>query len=140
MTIRPATRADVPALTARDLPPAEWPRLAGTELGGLWPLLRPEQARILAVEDADGALVGCWALFPAWHLEGCWVAPQARRKGGVFRLLLRTMARWIADAGLAGVMTAAIDEPVAQYLTRLGARPMPGTHFLWPREESDRCL
>jgi len=140
MLIRPATLADVPRLVARDLPPAEWPRLAETELATVWPLLTPETARVLAIEDEMGTLLGCWALFPAWHLEGCWIAPTARRKGAVARLGLETMAGWIAAANLGGVMTAATTETIAGYLTRLGARLLPGQHFLWPREESDRCL
>ncbi|HKA39856.1 MAG TPA: GNAT family N-acetyltransferase [Burkholderiales bacterium] len=126
-------------MIARALPPEEWPRLAGTELDAVWPLLTPETTRILAIEE-DGAIIGCWALLPVWHVEGCWIAPAARRRGRVGHLLLTTMARWIANADLRGVMTAAPNETIAHYLTRLGARPLPGQHFVWPRKESDRCL
>src|SRR5262245_53898874 len=127
------------ALTARALPPEEWPRLDPTELGPVWPLLAPETGRILVIERGE-TLVGCWALLPVWHLEGIWVAPAERPAGAVGRRLLRTMAGWIAEAGLGGVMTAATSPEVAAYLTRLGARPLPGTAFVWPRKESDRCL
>lgn len=129
----------MPGLHARALPAEEWPRLEATELAPVWPLLTADTARILVVERGE-ALVGCWALLPIWHLEGCWVAPEERARGTVARTLLRSMAQWIAEAQLAGVMTAATTPDVAAYLTRLGARPLPGQAFVWPRKESDRCL
>jgi hypothetical protein len=126
-------------LRSEELPPADWPTLAGTELAPVWPLLTPATGRILVVRDGD-RLVGCWALLQAAHVEGLWVAPDERRHGRVFRQLLRGMAGWVAEADLPGVLTQALTVDVADFLVRRGARPVPGTTFLWPRAEVNRCL
>lgn len=127
------------SLRCAELPPARWPELGGTELATVWPILTPATGRILVVLDGSDRIVGCWALLTAWHVEGLWVAEAERRHGRVFRQLLRGMAGWVAEAELPGVLTTAMAPDIANYLTRRGARPVPGTTFLWPRKEIDRC-
>ena len=123
-------------MTTRELPFEEWPRLAGTELDAIRQVLDPSRARVLVVEDQDGGIVGCWALFMAFHTEGFWIAPSHRKTGGVARRLLVTMREWLRVEGIRAVMTAANDTEMAAYLTRLGATQLPGEHFLWPMKES----
>lgn len=128
------------SLHVAELPPARWPDLAGTELAVVWPILTPATGRILVVLNDRDEILGCWALLSAAHVEGLWIAPDERRHGRVFRQLLRGMAGWVAEAELPGVLTTAITPAIADYLTRRGARAVPGTTFLWPRAEIDTCL
>ena len=123
-------------MTTRELPFEEWSKLAGTELESLRQVLDPSRARVMVVEDDAGTILGCWALFVAFHTEGFWVAPSHRKTGGVARRLLVTMREWLRLEGIQAVMTAANDVEMSAYLTRLGATPLPGEHFLWPMKES----
>jgi len=120
-------------MTTRVLPPAEWPRLLGTELETVVPVL-PEDAEVLVVEH-DGAIVGCWALYPLLHVEGVWVAPEHRGRGGVFRRLLTGMRTLVHGHGREVVQTGALwgDEGavVATMLQKLGAVELVGRHFAW---------
>jgi len=77
-------------MTTRVLPRDEWPRLDGTLLEATWPHL-PDEARVVVVEDADGQIIGCSALFPVWHQEGTWVEPFHRGRVSVNRALLKAM-------------------------------------------------
>jgi N-acetylglutamate synthase-like GNAT family acetyltransferase len=115
-------------VTTRVLPPAEWPRLAGTELETLWPHLDREQARVIAVED-EGRIVGCWAVYPLVHVEGVWIAPEYRRRGSVARRLLCMMRRIAHGMGAQAVQTASVDTTVTKLLQRLGAVDLNARHF-----------
>lgn len=121
-------------MIVRDLPASEWDRLTGTELERIRVLFRPDQARVLVVENDAGEIVGCWSLFAAWHVEGLWIAPAYRGQGNVARRLLRTMKSWIRTAGVSGVVTASLDPAVSAYLIRLGAYPLPGAAYIWPMQ------
>jgi hypothetical protein len=52
----------------RLLPREEWARLAGTELETVYPVL-PQGSHVIVIED-DGRIVGCWAVYPQWHVHG----------------------------------------------------------------------
>ena len=123
-------------MTTRELPFEEWDRLNGTELQTIRGVLDPQRARVLVVENDDGDIIGCWALFAAIHTEGFWVAPTHRKQGGVARRLLVTMRGWLQAEGVRAVMTASNDAEMTAYLTRLGATAIPGEHFVWPVKES----
>jgi len=121
-------------MTTRVLPRHEWPRLKGTELETLWPLL-PQDADVLVVEE-DGDIVGCWALYLLPHVEGVWVHPAHRGRGGVVRRLLSGMRTLVyALQRDTAVQTGALDTEdgavVAEMLKKLGAVELPGRHFAW---------
>lgn len=116
-------------ITHRTLPPEEWPKLAGTELEAVWPHLTPSDAQILVIEQ-DGAIVGCWALLLVVHVEGLWIAPSHRAKGGVARRLLAAMKQAARGLRVRQVATAAVSADVRTYLERLGAHKLPGEHFV----------
>jgi hypothetical protein len=120
-------------MTTRVLPRTEWPRLLGTELATVFPVL-PEDAEVLVVENG-GAIVGCWALYPLLHVEGVWVAPEHRGRGSVFRRLLVGMRALVHGRGREVVQTGALctDEGaiVATMLQKVGAVELPGRHFAW---------
>lgn len=118
-------------MTSRILPPDEWPRLKGTEAETIWPLLSPETAQVLVVEQGED-IVGCWLLYPLLHAECVWVAPDHRGRGAVARRLLAFMRRVAQDLGWRTVMTAACSDDVRRLLTHLGAIQVPGTHHVIP--------
>jgi hypothetical protein len=122
-------------MTRRLLPAAEWSKLAGTELGAVWHALDPATAYVVVVEDGD-AIVGCWLAFPQWHLEGCWVAPQHRKRGRVFPLLLDTMRGLLQGLGAKTVMTASVSAEVTHLLAHLEAVKLPGDHYVVTVKES----
>jgi hypothetical protein len=117
-------------VTARVLPPAEWPRLTGTELEAVWPTLNPETARVMVVEEGD-RIVGCWAIFPVFHVECVWIAPSHRGRAGVARSLIRLMRLLARLAGARVVMTAAVTPQVERLITQLRGVPVP-PHFVIP--------
>lgn len=114
----------------RLLPPAEWPRLAGTEAEALWPLLDPAKAQIIVIEQ-DGVIVGCWTLMQVLHAECLWVAPSARKRGVVFRHLLSFLRRTASAAGFTTVATAASSDEVRRLLDRFGAVRVPGDPYVF---------
>lgn len=111
----------------RLLPRDEWWRLLGTELEAVHPLL-PADAKIVVVED-DEAIVGCWAVYPQIHVEGCWIAESHRRRAGVARRLIEAMKSVAQSMGAQAVQTASLSEPVTRMLDTLGAVELPGRHF-----------
>lgn len=120
-------------MTTRLLPPAEWDRLQGTELGPVAQIL-PETARVIVVEDEAGAIVGCWSVFQVVHVEGLWIAPANRGKGSVARRLLVEMRKQARDFGARAVMTAAITPDVRALIESVGGSQVPGEHFVMPLE------
>jgi hypothetical protein len=119
-------------MTSRVLPPAEWPRLAGTELETLVPYLNPETTTVFVVQDVDGAIVGCWSLVPFLHAEGLWIRPEHRKSAGVFRRLLATMRKTLAERHEGAVWTSSMSDEVAAIVAASGGVPIPGTHYVIP--------
>ena len=105
-------------MTSRILPPAEYPRLAGTLLEPIWPGLCP-QARVLVVEDG-AELVGCVALVPIWHLDGVWIAPAHRQRASVGRRLLVAARAAVAAVGASEVWMMAMTPESRRLCERMG--------------------
>jgi hypothetical protein len=121
-------------MTTRLLPPAEWSRLAGTELEQVYPLLDPMSAKVLVVEQA-GIIVACWALIPYLHVEGMWLHPMHRRTRTGLRIwqeLWAAMRSLVHVLGERVVLTAACTDDVRSLINRLGGRPLPGDHYVIP--------
>lgn len=118
-------------MITRQLPQAEWPRIAHTEIGPALEVLPPDDTRILVVEDA-GQILGTWALIRYVHVEGVWVHPDHRKRGRVAAHLLGGM-REIAQAwGQSVVLTAAVTDDVRQLIAHLGGQQLPGDHYVLP--------
>lgn len=115
-------------MTTRMLPPEEWPRLEGTEAETVWPLLDPERAQVLVVED-NGAIVGCWVLMSVVHAECLWIAEAHRGKTSVARRLWIGMQRAAQALGVPIVATAALSDEVRDLLDHVGATKVPGDHY-----------
>lgn len=118
-------------MTTRLLDRAEYPRLLGTELETVWPHL-PPSARVIVVEDAQGAIVGCWALFTSVHVEGVWVSPEHRGRGRVALKLLTAMRAQARDMGAAAVMTGAVSDDVRGLIAHLHGTRVPGEQYVIP--------
>lgn len=119
-------------MTTRILPAAEWAKLAGTELEAVWPVLNPETAKVVVVED-HAQIIGCWALIPSWHVEGCWVAEPHRKRGVVARKLWQVMSALASAFGARALFTGCKSDEVRQLLTRhLSALQLEGEHFVIP--------
>lgn len=111
-------------MTDRILPPEEWHKLAGTELGPALAALPPERTAILVVEDDAGQIVGCWALVLWYHAEGVWIAPAHRGKTSVARRLWRGMRALAQGVRTPTVITGAAD-PAMHALLRKRATALP---------------
>jgi RimJ/RimL family protein N-acetyltransferase len=107
-------------LSTRILPPEEWPTLAGTLLDPAWRSFDPEGTRVVVVQDHDGAVLGCLALFPIWHLEGAWIAPAHRGKAAVARALLARMRHQCRQLGVSDVWVMATNPKTRRICERLG--------------------
>lgn len=119
-------------LTARELPPDEWWRLDGTELGDYWRLLRADRATVIVVENAQHAIVGTWAILSLVHTEGLGVAPPYQGQGRVARLLLREGAKVLRRLGVSSFVTGATSLEMVDYLQRFGAQEIPARFFAVP--------
>lgn len=115
-------------MSARILPPEEWPRLAGTEAETIWPLLDPRRAHVLVVEHGD-AIVGTWVLMNVLHAECLWIAPEHRHGVSVARRLWTFMRRTARSLGVPVVATAALTDDVRALLDHVGATKVPGDHY-----------
>jgi ribosomal protein S18 acetylase RimI-like enzyme len=115
-------------MTTRILSRDEWPRLAGTLLEDTWPSL-PPNAAVMAVEEG-GVILGCVALFPAWHLEGVWIAPEQRGRVGVARRLVNAIRTLAGSLGVREVLMMATTDAAARMCLRFGrAIPLTCDHF-----------
>ncbi len=120
-------------MTTRELPAEEWSRLSGT---ALWPLiaLRPNDIiAIVVVEDAEGVIVGQWALASFVHAEGVEIRADHRKASAVPKLLLSGMNKAIAVRGFDSVLTGADTPEVGRLLEKIGAVPVMTTYY-WPHK------
>ena len=116
-------------MTRRLLPRADYGRLVGTYLEPIAHVL-PDDTDVIVVEDDDGRIVGCWATFPVWHMEGVYIDPAYRKNGAVARRLLAGMRSALRTRGVRRACTAALTSDVEDMIRRIGGPPLPGQHFV----------
>ena len=121
-------------MTTRELPPDEWERLVGTELGEVWTRLSPSWAKVLVVEQ-DGEIVGCWALLSVLHAEGVWVSPTHRHRGAVQRRLWAAMRDAVMAQGNWSVMTGAATAEIQALIEAHGGAKVPCDQYMLPMEK-----
>lgn len=121
-------------MTARILSPAEWPRLAETDLDvALWTQVDPGSSlQIVVVENAERQIVACWATMACRHVEGFWVRPDHQKRGGVLRRLFVAMREVLLGLGATSVVTHAETPAIADLLIAAGATRWPGESFVLP--------
>lgn len=115
----------------RILPRDEYDRLIGTYLEPLIDAL-PADTDVIVVEDADGEIVGCSSLFRRDHVEGTWIAEAHRDSPKVFWSLFQGIRTTAKRRGSERILTASMDERMSEFLTRMHAEMLPGTHWVWP--------
>jgi len=114
-------------MTARELPRADWHRLADTPIAAVCATL-PADTRMIVVEDRDGVIVGTWAMIRYVHAEGVWIAPAHQKRGSVAGRLLRAMRDVAHSWGAPVVLTAAVDDEVRSLIAKLGGARLPDTY------------
>jgi len=82
------------------------------------------------VAEADGAIVGLWAIVPTIHLEPVWLAPEAQRGSTGYRLF-QAVSSHLDNVGLRAAYCFAASPEVADYLARLGLTFQPYATFLY---------
>lgn len=124
-------------MNTRILPPEEWHRLRGTELGEAYPFFDPDKTTIIVVEDGD-RVVGCWSLLTVVHVEGLWIDSSYRKGATVGRRLIREMKALAKEKGYRAVVTTAQSDDIVGLVGNMGGHLLPGEHFVIPiniREE-----
>ena len=121
-------------MTARVLPPEEWPRLEGTEAEALWPHLDPSRAQIVVMEE-DGTIIATQTLMWVLHAECWWVHPTWRGRLSVIRKLWASVQCVARKMGAKTLATAATDDGVRAILGRIGARQLAGIHYVIALQE-----
>lgn len=107
----------------RILPPEEWERLEGTELGPVRDKL-PEGTQVIVVEK-EGIIKATWMLAPLVHLEGF----SNTGGTGVGRALLRRMVSTAKEMGAKVVITGAIDQKIERLIHKVGGVELEAKMF-----------
>lgn len=115
-------------MTSRELPPAEWSRLAETTLGPSLAVLNPAWSKIVVVEDGAD-IIGAWTAVATFHAEGAWIAPNHQKRGGVARCLRRALKASLAPWSVSAVIVSPSTEAVRALLQR-HATPLPAEEYL----------
>ena len=124
-------------MTHRLLPPSEWDALVGTDLETAIPTLDPARASVLVVEDAAGAVVGCWAFLWVLHAEAGWVAPAHRGKGVVFKHLVAGLHEVARAEGVPVVWTCADRPAIDRLAGHLGGTLIEARSYAIPTVKGD---
>lgn len=106
-------------MIARILPPEEWNAVRGKGFDGMLPLIEPENARVVVVEE-DGEVVAHLGVLRVTHLESLWVHPRYRGNAGLGRRLLRKAMEAVRPWATSWVMAQVADNDVCELVRRLG--------------------
>ena len=119
-------------MTTRILQVDEWRSLSAD--ARLIPVVGalPDDAVLLAVYDDEGEIVGTWAAFQRWHVEGVYIVPEHRHGPGVARRLLAGMSRLLTSVGASTAITFANRRAVRLLIAKLGGRKVPGSCYVLP--------
>ena len=110
-------------MRARILPPEEWGRLESTQLPQIAPTMRPEDVRIVVVEDGD-EIVSTVAVLRVTHLESLWIDPRYRGNAGTNRALLRKAMETVREWSDRWVWGCCDTGRMSSILRRLGGVPL----------------
>lgn len=117
----------------RILPRAEWHRLdINPDLRSVWPFLRPEDTRVVVVEDDAGEILATWMVVRTVHVEGVWVREDYRKRSTrLVRLLFQGMYAAARAFGVRNVWTSAGSPEVERLLEKGNrARPAPKSYVM----------
>jgi hypothetical protein len=120
------------ALTVRELPPGEFPRLASVEPFDKLGFPNPQTSRVIVGEDLSGKVVAYWCVFAAIHVEPVWIAPEHRARPGLIRSLWGKVRAVLVASGEKIAFCNIFDEglPVKEAMAaRLGFQKLPGSLY-----------
>jgi hypothetical protein len=116
----------------RELTPEEF-AAAPREVAGSH-CFSPENSKILAAINDEGAIVATFTLFYAAHFEPLWIRADYRHHPAIIRRLVDLMKKTLRSIGAQQAYTVVLaSTPVlAKVAERLfHAEPVPGTLYLW---------
>ncbi len=116
-------------ITARVLPPAAWPQLAGLPLAER--PLNPACSLVLVVER-DGQILAHLALLTLVHAEGLYIVEAERGNPGVSRALLGLLASQLIAQGIPEVLSQAETPEAAAMFEAIGGAKIPGEAYVIP--------
>jgi hypothetical protein len=132
MSALPTPLAPREALTVRELPASEFPRLASVEPFDRLGFPKPETSRVVVGEDQAGRVVAYWCVFAAIHVEPVWIAPEHRARPGLIRSLWGKVREVLRASGERIAFCNIFDEglPVKEAMAaRLGFQKLPGSLY-----------
>lgn len=118
-------------MTTRILPVAEWDRLRASLDLDTWRQVDPTTIQIVVVED-HGEVIAHWATMACRHVEGFWVHPDHRRRGGALRRLFVGMREILNSLNATTVLTQAETDELKGLLDKAGATRMRGQSYFLP--------
>jgi hypothetical protein len=89
-------------------------------------------AQVVAVEDAQGTLLGYWPIWLAVHLEPLWVQPEARKNPAVIKALVMGMRAQLQAERITTAYATIAHEDLPTNLpmaARMGFERVPGDLF-----------
>lgn len=117
-----------PGWSVRDLPVAEWGKLAQVPLG-----ISPDPSIYRAIVcEENGQIIACWFAYQATHVEPVWIHPDHRKRPGVIRRLWSTVVQLLKDCNVDIAFCTVADEVAMTSLPlvlRLGFKKVPGDCF-----------
>lgn len=119
-------------MIARVLDPSEWGKLADTtKLPQIGPTMRPEDVKIIAVQDGD-QIVATMAVLRVVHLESLWISPTYRGNASLGRQLIRKACE-LANRWTDKWVWGASDTPhMTDIIKRVGGIQIPVESFMIP--------
>ena len=117
-------------MIARVLPKEEWHRLGDLPISELVEFVKPEDVRVVVVEDGE-KIVATMTVLRITHLEGTWIDPEYRKPGTV-RALLRGAAQASEEWTNSWVITGAVTKEISDIIKRMGG-------LAWPMESLVIC-
>ena len=118
-------------MRTRILPPEEWQRLDGLDIGKVLKYVSPENIAVIVVESDEGEILGHMSVLTTTYIEGTWIKPGHPT---VLRPLLR-QAMALAEVRNEGWVFGGAensDEHMATLIRRIGGQPIPVQFYSIP--------
>lgn len=109
---------------------AEWSTWTDPELQALVRHL-PADAVVVAVLEQD-EIVGTWAAFQRWHVDGLNIKRSHRKRASVGRRLFLGMGRLLTAVNASTAITFAQSTRMRKMLAKVGGTKVPATCYVLP--------
>jgi hypothetical protein len=121
-------------LVARELDPAEFPRLLRYEpFATMGKPPNAANSRVFVLEDEQGELKAFWVRFVTVHIEPLWISPELRAKAGPLRRMWRMLWENLLKEGWKVAYAVIADQDLphgnASFAQRAGLVKIPGSLY-----------